>query len=63
MPQYNPMYIQKYLGGMEYPATKAQLIEYAEEQGAPEEVVEALSKYHLEKFETPADLISTSEIS
>ncbi len=46
---------------MEYPATKAQLIEYAEEQGAPQDVVEALTNAAIEKFETPADLISMGE--
>ncbi len=48
---------------MEYPATKEQLIEYAEERGAPYEVMEALSNASLEKFETPADLISMGETS
>ncbi len=48
---------------MEYPATKEQLVEYAEVQGAPPEVVEALSNASVEKFETPADLISMNETS
>jgi hypothetical protein len=57
MTNFNPIQIQKYLGGMEYPASKQELIEHAKEQGAPEEVVRALDEAPTEEYETPADLI------
>ena len=35
--------VQKYLGGVDYPCSKAQLIEAAEGNNAPQEVVDALN--------------------
>jgi hypothetical protein len=55
---WNPIHIQRYLAGAEYPTSKERLIEYAREQGAPEEIVEALDRSSTEEFSTPADLIS-----
>jgi hypothetical protein len=34
--------VQKYLGGVDYPAQRGELVQHAEEQGAPDEVLEAL---------------------
>lgn len=53
----NPIHLQKYLGGLEYPVSKQKLIEHAREQGAPEDVVAALAETTVVEYETPADLI------
>jgi hypothetical protein len=42
---------------MEYPANKQELIEHAKDQGAPEDVVQALDNVPDQQYETPADLI------
>lgn len=38
----NPIQMQKFLGGMEYPATKEQIVEHAKEKGADEAVLDGL---------------------
>ncbi len=38
----NPIAIQKFLGGIDYPASRAQLVSKAEDSGADEPVLEAL---------------------
>jgi hypothetical protein len=35
--------VQKYLAGMNYPATKDELIDHAKKQGASKDVIDALS--------------------
>jgi hypothetical protein len=38
----NPIQMQKFLGGMEYPATKDQIVEHAKDKGADEAVLDGL---------------------
>jgi hypothetical protein len=38
----NPIQMQKFLGGIEYPASRDQLVEHARSQGADEAVIEGL---------------------
>ncbi len=38
----NPIQMQKFLGGIEYPASRDQLVEHARSQGADEGVLEGL---------------------
>ncbi len=38
-----PVDIQKYLAGVDYPATKQDLIDMASDSSAPQEVIETLS--------------------
>jgi hypothetical protein len=45
--------VQKYLSGIEYPATKDQLIEHAKGHRAPQEVIEALSSLPDEEYDGP----------
>lgn len=52
----NPVQIQKFLEGMNYPASKEQIIQYAEQQGADEDIIEILQKLPGEEYETPADV-------
>ncbi len=57
MATVNPISVQKYLKGMDYPASKDELIDHAEEQGADDEVLDLLEQLpDDEEFETPADV-------
>lgn len=48
--------IQEYLGGLDYPVDKNKLVSYAREQGAPQEVVDILSKIPEKQYPTPIDV-------
>ncbi len=50
----NPIELQKALGGMDYPASKEDLVKRAEEQDADEEVLSFLRDLPDRKYETPA---------
>lgn len=52
----NPIQIQKFLEGMVYPASKEQIIQYAEQQGADEDIIGTLQRLPEEEYETPADV-------
>lgn len=49
----SPADIQQYLKGVDYPATRDQLIAAAERNGAPEETMEILRRLPGERFEGP----------
>jgi hypothetical protein len=49
----NPIELQKHLRGADYPASKDELIDQAERNGAPDEVVEALQAADSEQFDGP----------
>ncbi|GAA4267775.1 DUF2795 domain-containing protein [Frondihabitans peucedani] len=52
----NPIQIQKYLSGIDYPVSKDDLVENAKKQGAPDDVVEALQKLDGDSFDAPTDV-------
>jgi putative membrane protein len=56
MAHVNPIQIQKFLKGVDYPARKDALIEKARSLGADERVFESLEQLPDEEFETPADV-------
>jgi hypothetical protein len=56
MADINPIQVQKALGGIDYPASKEDLVKHAEEKGADEEVLSALKDLPDRKYETPADV-------
>lgn len=56
MARVNPIQLQKHLKGVDYPASKEELIEQAQEQGADENVLSALKQLPDEQYETPADV-------
>ena len=56
MDKPNPIQIQKFLKGMEYPAKKKDLIKHAEENKADQKVMEVLQAMAEEEFQTPADV-------
>jgi hypothetical protein len=51
-----PVQVQKYLKGIDYPATKQQLIEHAKKNQASDDVISMLEDIKGNKFNDPADV-------
>jgi predicted outer membrane protein len=56
MAHINPIQVQKFLKGVDYPASKAALLEKAKSMGADENVCSSLEQLPDEEFQTPADV-------
>jgi len=56
MATVNPIQIQKFLKGVDYPASKQDLVKHAKQQGADENVCSTLEQLPDEEYETPADV-------
>jgi predicted outer membrane protein len=56
MAHVNPIQVQKYLKGVDYPASKATLLEKARSMGADENICASLEQLPDEDFQTPADV-------
>jgi hypothetical protein len=56
MAHANPIQIQKFLKGVDYPANKAALIANAKKLGADDKVCASLEELPDEEFETPAEV-------
>lgn len=56
MAKINPIQMQKSLKGMDYPASKEELVKHAEQQGADEDVRAVLAQLPDRQYETPADV-------
>ena len=56
MAHANPIQIQKYLKGVDYPASKQELIKAAAQNGADENVRASLEDLPDAQFQTPADV-------
>jgi hypothetical protein len=56
MAQANPMQVEKYLRGINYPVSKADLIKYARQQGADESIRALLEKMPNQTFDSPASV-------
>jgi hypothetical protein len=52
----NPIQLQKYLGGVNYPANKRDLVQKAQANGADADTVKALQNIKAERFASPADV-------
>ena len=52
----NPIEVQKFLEGVDYPTRKAELVREAERQGADATVRSTLERIRDEKFDSPADV-------
>ncbi len=50
----NPIHLQKYLAGMDYPANKKDLVKHAKEKGADENVIYTLEKLPEREYNGPA---------
>lgn len=51
-----PIQVQKYLKGMNYPASKEELIKQAQKNQATDDVISMLGQIKTNKFNTPADV-------
>ena len=56
MPKVNPVQLQKYLGGIDYPVSKDDLLRHAEQNGADEEVRQTLQDLPADRFNSPNDV-------
>ncbi|RZU32923.1 DUF2795 domain-containing protein [Blastococcus saxobsidens] len=54
----SPIDIQKALSGMDYPASKDQIVQHAEQNGGDGEVLEALRKISDREYEGPSGVSS-----
>lgn len=50
----SPIDIQKALGGMDYPATKDDIVKHARDNGGDKEVLDALRKIEDREYEGPS---------
>ncbi|MBD2022347.1 DUF2795 domain-containing protein [Leptolyngbya sp. FACHB-36] len=56
MATINPIQLQKHLKGMNYPASKDDLIEHAKDNGADENALSVLEQLPDDEYETPAEV-------
>lgn len=56
MATINPIQMQKHLKGLDYPASKEDLIAHAKKHGADENALSVLEQLPDEEYETPADV-------
>ena len=54
----NPVQIQKFLGGVDYPASKETLVSHAKDSGADSNVLDALQKIQDKEYDSPAAVSS-----
>ncbi|MHA7281867.1 DUF2795 domain-containing protein [Arthrobacter sp. TMS2-4] len=52
----SPIDIQKALGGVDYPASKADLVKHAKDKGADGTVLETLENLPDREFDSPTDV-------
>lgn len=55
-PMLTPFRVQKFLGGLRYPARKAQVLERARQRGADEQVMAALNRLPDRAWDSPISL-------
>jgi len=56
MAKVNPIQLQKHLKGMDYPASKQDIVDYAKQQGADDNAIAVLEQLPEEEYETPTDV-------
>lgn len=56
MAKPNPIQMQKYLKGLNYPAQREQIVAHARQNGADGTVVKLLEKLPEQSYKTPADV-------
>ncbi len=52
----NPVQVQKFLGGIDYPCSKQDLLDTAKSQGADQNVMNTLKKLPDRKYDAPTDV-------
>lgn len=53
MAQVNPIQAQKFLGGINYPASKDEIVQHAEGQGADENILSVLRQIPDRQYDGP----------
>lgn len=53
----SPATIQQYLGGLNYPASKEQMIRHAQGQSAPQEVIDMLNELPDQGYSSPVEVV------
>jgi hypothetical protein len=53
----NPIEVQKHLKGMEYPASRDELVQTAEGNDAPDDIVEVLRGLPEQEYDGPDDVM------
>lgn len=56
MANVNPAQVEKFLGGMDYPASRDDLVSYAKQKGADNNVLQTIQNLPYDNFDTPADV-------
>jgi hypothetical protein len=56
MTKVNPIQVQKFLGGIDYPASKDDLLQKARQEGASQEVVSTLESMPGDRYNSPNDV-------
>jgi hypothetical protein len=56
MSTVNPIQLQKYLKGIDYPVDKQKLLETARKEGADENVLKTLERLPEKKYDAPVDV-------
>jgi Protein of unknown function (DUF2795) len=52
----NPVQLQKFLGGIDYPTDKKTLMEHARKKGADQNVIKTIQELPMERFNSPNDV-------
>lgn len=52
----SPVAIEKHLKGVDYPASNEDLIQHAQDQNAPEDVLSVLKRMPEQKYNSPIDV-------
>ncbi|SEB35679.1 Protein of unknown function [Paramicrobacterium humi] len=52
----SPIDVQKYLGGIDYPASKDEILDRAKESGAGEDILHALQNIPAKDYAKPTDV-------
>lgn len=56
MARINPIELQKHLKGLDYPASKDDIVRHAESNGAEEEILDTLRSLKDGTYEKPTDI-------
>jgi hypothetical protein len=56
MANMSPVEVQKYLSGLDYPAEKDEIVGYAEDQGAEDEILQVLQRLPEKTYNAPAEV-------
>ena len=56
MSKVNPIQLQKFLKGTDYPADKKALLKQAEKNGAEKDMTEILNQLPEQEYQTPAEV-------